>query len=92
MRSTISPEHDLGRKEGSLLAVLREENYLSWLLMDFQHLNWQRGVKIVSSGEARPQANPSTEVRKKGEELGSASVQVTGAEGSLLVAGKGMAR
>lgn len=60
--------------------------------MDFQHFNWQRWVKIVFSGEARPQANQNTEVGKKGEELGSASVQTMGAEGSLLVAGKRMAR
>lgn len=75
-------ERDLGRKEGCLLAVFRE-NYLSWFLMDFQHFNRQRRVKIVFSGEAHPQANPSKEVGKKREELGSASVQIMGAEGSL---------
>lgn len=56
--------------------------------MDLQPFNWQRWVKIVLTEQARPQANQSTEMGKRGEKQGNASPAESRAECSFLVVGR----
>lgn len=45
-------------------------------------------MKIVFTEEARPQANQSTEMGKRGEKRGNLSRAATGAECSFLAVGR----